>query len=143
MGFGPTPDSWTLRSDKDVHFTTALAQNAIDLETIGALPTPAVIIDRITIWSDENLDWDVMFFKNATSQPNADADLDTMVDWMSFLSTDGLQVAGAGLYRYAVTGLELRYHPDDGNAHLGLINRNAASKTAGANGEFVIEISGS
>jgi len=142
MGFGPTPDSWLLRSDKDVHYTTLLAQNAIDLENIGALPTPAVIITRVTVWSDQNLDWDIMFFRNATSQPNADIDLDAMVDWISFAVADGVQVAGTGPYRYSVSGITLRYQPDDGDAHVALINRNAVDKNAGATGEIAIELQG-
>jgi hypothetical protein len=143
MGYGPTPDSWFIRSDKDTHYTTSLAPAAIDLENLGNLPTPSVVVTRVTIWSDQNLPWDVMFFKNATSQPNADADLDTMVDWIRFKVTDGVQIAGTGLWRYSVSGLNFRYHPNDGIAHIGLINRDGAtSKNAGATGELVIELQG-
>lgn len=142
MGFGPTPDSWILRSDKDTHYTTSLAQNALDLESVGFLPTPSVIITRLTLWSDQNLDWDVMFFRTATAQPNADADLDTMVDWFRFLTTDAVQIAGTGLWRYSISGMNFRYNPVDGQAHVGLLNRNAVAKNAGATGEVVIELQG-
>jgi len=142
MSFGLSPDSWVIRSNKDTLFTTALATNAIDIENLGAAPTPNIIISRVTVLSDQNLDWDLMFFKNNTAQPNADADLDAMVDWVRFEDSDGVQVAGAGLWRYSVSGLELRYASDDGNVYVGLINRNAVAKNAGATGEIVVELSG-
>jgi len=137
-------DNWRARSDKDTHYTTALAQHAIDLESIGALPDglPGVVIDRVTVWSDQNLDWDVMFFRSATSQPSTDADLDTMVDWISFAVADGVQIAGTGLFRYSVSGINLRYQPTDATFHIGLINRSATPKDAGSDGEFVVELSG-
>ncbi len=142
MSFGPNPDSWILRTDKDDHFTTALAQNAIDLETVDKLKITAVVISRVTIWSVENLDWDVMFFRNATSQPSADADLDSMVDWVRLPGSEAVQVTGSTLFRYSVSGINIRYQPDDGAAHIGLVNRSVAAKSAGAGGELVIELQG-
>jgi hypothetical protein len=142
MGFGKSPDSWRIRSLKGTHFTGALATNAIEMENLGAASTPNVIVTRVTLWSDQNLDWDVMFFRTLASQPNADADVDTMVDWVRFAVADGVQVAGAGLFRYAASGLNIRYAPVDGNVILGLINRNAVGKNAGGTGEVVIELSG-
>lgn len=142
MGFGPTPDSWVIRSVKGTHYTTLLAQNAIDLEDLGLYPSPAVVITRVSIWSDQNLDWDVAFFRNNTTQPNADADIDAQIEWVSFEVADGVQIAGAGLWRYTTSGLTLRIHPDDGRAYVALINRNAVDKNAGATGEIVIELQG-
>lgn len=135
-------EQWLARSDKDLHYTTALAQDAIDLESFAAMPSASVQITRVTVLSDQNLDWDIMFFKNATSQPNTDADLDTLVDWITFAAGDGVQVAGTGLWRYSVSGLRLNYKADDRVFHVGLINRNAVAKNAGATGELVIELQG-
>ena len=141
---------WKLRSDKDTHYTTAiLPSGSMDLESFSSLPgndnvqPVAVTINRLSILSDENLPWDVMLFGNATSQPNADADLDSMVHFISFAITDAVQIEGTGLYRYSVSDLDLQYRPDDRTFHVGLINRSlVSSKTAGANGEVVIELQG-
>lgn len=133
---------WRLRSDQATHYTTSLAQNALDLETIGNLPSPTVMITRVTIWSDENLDWDIMLFRSAASQPSADPDDDSMVDWISFAVADAVRIAGAGLFRYSVSGLRLLYNPVDSKAHVGLINRNSASKTASPGGDLVVELHG-
>lgn len=141
---------WTVRSDKDTSYTTQiLPSGSMDLESFSSLPGNddvqpiAVTINRLSILSDENLPWDVMLFRNATSQPNADADLDSMVHFVSFADTDAVQIEGTGLYRYSVSDLNLKYKPDDRTFHVGLINRSlASSKTAGANGEVVIELQG-
>ena len=140
MGFC-TVDSWTVRSDKDVQFTGALAQNAMELESFGVLPTPKALITRITVLSDENLSWRVIFFGSSAAD-DTDADLDTTIEWFDLTDTNGFQIAGAGLYRYAVSGLEFRYAPEGQQLHIGLMNLSAAAKTAGANGEVVVEVSG-
>lgn len=143
MGFGPSPNSWTIRSLKGTHFTGALATDAFELENLGPLPASAAIITRVTVWSDENLDWDVFFFNDAANAPDqADLDQDSMVDWIRFTAADGVRIAAAGPYRYSVSGLNLRYDPLDGQAHVMLVNRSVASKTAGATGEVVIELQG-
>jgi len=142
--------NWTVRSDKDNAYTTQiLPSGSMDLESFSSLPSTdnlqpvAVTINRLSILSDENLPWDVMLFRNAVSQPNADADVDAMVHFVSFADTDAVQIEGTGLYRYSVSDLNLKYKPDDRTFHVGLINRSLiSSKTAGANGEVVIELQG-
>ena len=138
---------WIERTDKDTHFTASGVQNAMLLETVGDLPNDiqqpnAITITRITVWSKQNLDWDVMLFNNATGQPSADADLHSMVDWVTFLTTDAVRIAGTGLYLYSVSGLSLSYLPDDRQFYIGLINRNATTKNAGTTGEAVVELQG-
>lgn len=135
-------EQWIARSDKDTHYTTALAQNALDLESFAVMPSASVQITRVTLWSDQNLDWDLMFFNDAVSQPSADADLHSMNDWIRFTVTDGVQIAATGLFLYSVSGLRLNYKPVDRIFHVGLINRNAAAKNAGATGEVVVELQG-
>ena len=129
------------RSNKDTHFTGALATDAMELESFD-VQSPTKII-RVTLWADQQLDWDVMFFSSSGAD-DTDADLDTMIDWVEFTSSDGKQIAGAGLYRYSVSGLDLRFKSTDARdskqVHIGLINRNATSKNAGATGEVVVEV---
>lgn len=136
-----TPDTWTIRSDKDAQFTGAIAQNAIELESFGTLVTPKVVISRITILSDQNLSWRLIFFSTAAAD-DTDADVDSMVDWFDFVDTSGFQIAGAGLYRYAASGLEFHYGPAGRTLHVALMNLSAAGKNAGATGEVVVEVSG-
>lgn len=135
-------ESWIVRSAKGTHYTGALTTDQMDLEDIGVVKVPMVEIRRLTLWSDQNLAWDVMFFKSSAGQPSADADLDSMVDWISFEAADGVQVAGTGLWRYSITGMELRYRPSDSRFNVGLINRDVTSKISGATGEVVIELEG-
>lgn len=128
-----------VRSDKDTHFTTSLAQDALDIEDLGTVQNPSKVI-RVTVWSDQNLAWDVVLFRTSSGQPATDADLDTMTDWVSFAAGDGVRFNSTGLYRYSVSGLDLRYAGDNNTLYLGLVNRSATSKNAGATGEVVIEL---
>jgi hypothetical protein len=147
------PAPWVVRSDKDTHFTTALATDAIDLETIGdavetasnRVPTIRSAIRRITLIADQNLAWDVMLFRATFTPPlTTDADLHPLVEWIEFKAADGKRVAGAGLYLYTWTGLDIPYFNTDapGRIHVGLVNRDAVAKNAGATGEVIVELSG-
>lgn len=133
------PRLYTVRSLKGTHFTGALAQNAKEDESFD-LPggLKRVRITGVTLLSDQNLDWDIVQFRTSGTD-DADADLDTQIDWVSFAVADGNQIAGAGLFRYGVTGLSLDLDNDDGKLHVGLVNRNSTAKIAGATGEVVIE----
>lgn len=138
---------WIERTVKDTHFTASGVQNEILLETVGNLPNDiqqpnAIVITRVALWSKQNLDWDIMLFNNATGQPSADADLHSMVDWVTFITTDAVRIGGTGLYLYSVSGLSLSYLPNDRQFHLGLINRNSVTKNAGTTGEVVVELQG-
>jgi len=142
------PFSYTVRSDKDTHFTGAIAQNASEAEDI-ALPGALAGINgnarshlrSITILSDQNLAWEVMLFSSDT-QEDTDADVDTMVGWWQFSTAGAVQLAGAGLFRYYIDGLAVPYVDDDnsGELHVKLVNRSATGKNAGATGEVIIEL---
>jgi len=136
-----TVDRWLVRSDKDVEFTGALVQNAMELESYGTIPTPKVVITGLTILSDQNLSWRIIFFGDSGAD-DTDADLDTMVASFDLIDTTGFQIAGAGLFRYSLSGLEFRYAPEGRQLHVGLMNLSAGSKNAGVTGEIVLEVSG-
>jgi len=140
---------YTVVSDKDTHFTTALAQNASESENL-LLPTALdgvngnarSIIRGITVISDQNLDWQLVFF-NSDTFVNADIDLNTAIASYKFTaSTDALQVGGSGSYYYFKDGLNLPYLDADntGELHVLLVNRSATGKNAGATGEVVIKV---
>lgn len=139
-----------LNSDKDTHFTGALAQNAIENESINfpAEWRTARIhkckIHSISIQSDQALDWDVVFW-SGSEYANTDLDVDTMILYGTspmFATGDGIQIAGAGQYYYPPyqPTNPILYSDEDNNGklHCGLINRNAVAKNAGATGEVKV-----
>ena len=147
------PKRWVVRSDKDTHFTGALATDALELETLGdtagtsqnRVPSFPAIIQRLTVISDQNLAWDVMLFKSTFTPPlSTDCDLHPLVEWLEFKATDAKRVGGAGLYMYTWTSFEIVYTNTDapGQIHVGLINRDAVAKNAGATGEVIVELQG-
>jgi hypothetical protein len=73
MGFGKSPDTWRLTSLEADHYDTAVAENALDIENLGTLPTPHAIVNKVVVYSDENLAWDVVLFRQATFQVASEA----------------------------------------------------------------------
>lgn len=132
-------DATLIRSDKDLHFTGALVTNAAEDENLGGLPTNSGKIRLVTILSDENLAWEIQFYTRDLFR-DADLDIDTYLGSVRFAEGDGLQVAGAGPFRYDLSNLNLPYIDADASSelHVTLVNRSAAAKTAGAGGEVVV-----
>ena len=92
-------------TDKDVHFTGALIQNAIEVESIdfpsnwGTVGINECTIEGISIQSDQNLEWDVYIF-STSGHSDTDLDLDTFVDKFNWATTTADRIAGAGQYYY-------------------------------------------
>lgn len=142
MAFGPNPDSWVISSVEADHFDTALADGVIDIEDLGVLPTPQVIVSRITVWADENLNWEVSLWRNNTGQPDVSPLEDHgLVEFVSFLVADGVRIGGAGPFIYSISSVDLRWTSDAGVCFVGLVPRGSA-KAAGATGNVRIEVSG-
>lgn len=135
-----------VRTDKDIHFTGALAQNAQATENI--VPAASIAaglhcrsrLRSIGITSKENLSWEIALY--GTDQFNSPTDMDSVIryGWWTFDAASATRVAATGNYYYYVDGLDVAYRDADqtGEIHLALINRSAAGKTAGADGEIVI-----
>lgn len=136
-----------IKTDKDSHFTGSLATNAMEFENITGLETNSCTIVQVEILSDQNLDWDVYFFAKDTAD-DTDLDLDEAIGRAKFVVADGEQIAAAGPYRYSTATASgysfrgVRYIDTDKTheLHMGLVNRNATSKNAGATGEVVVRI---
>jgi len=136
-----------LDSVKTLHFTGAIATNAVEYESIDfpdlfkEAGVADVEISGISIQSNQNLEWDVIIF---SSDSFATADLDTtdFVDYFNFPATSGKQIAGAGQYYYPLpaNNVEIPYHSGDSKLHIGLINRSVVGKNAGATGEVKIRL---
>lgn len=137
-----------IRSDKDTHFTGALAQHAIEIEALsfpamwGSAGIEECIIEGITIQFEQaDLDWDIFLFTTSGNQDTSDLDLDTYLDYFSF--TTGIQIAGANQFYYASPSntMSIPYKDADNTQklHVGLVNRSATAKNAGATGEIVVQ----
>lgn len=67
-----------LRSDKDLHFTGAIAQNGEEQENIAGLISNRIIIRGVTINSRQALKYRLSFYKKDTFS-QSDVDDDTFV----------------------------------------------------------------
>lgn len=137
-----------IASDKDTHFTGALAQNAIESESIS-MPTDwatadinKMIISEMSFQSDQNLDWELIFWANG-DYDESDLDASKVITRISLPATTGEQIAGAGQYIYENPLPQSIEYVDEDNSneiHVSLVNRDATSKNAGATGEVVMRI---
>lgn len=134
-----------IRSDKDIHFTGAITENAKEDENIQ-LPANwrnnhlnSILIRNISIISDQNLEWDLFLWSKDTAD-DTDLDADTFVDFINFQATIGKQIGGSGQYYYSLSNLFIPYYDDDntGKIHCSIINRSVTAKNAGATGEIVV-----
>lgn len=142
---GVVPVQW-VRSDKDSHFTGSLAQNAGEDENLTGLDSGSGSIEQVIILSDQNLAWEVQFYKT-DGFDDTDLDLDTYCGSVVFAQGDGRQVGGAGPYKYSSSYMVspinfLNYKDDDKTSemHIKLVNRSATSKNAGATGEVIVMV---
>lgn len=129
-------------SDKDSHFTTSIAQNAIETENLTGLSDSNITITGVSVQADEALDFRLWLF-GTDGHADTDLDDDEFIDFVDLdLATNGAQIAGAGQYYYAQTGLNIDYEDEDASneLHLALQNLSAAAKTAGAAGEVKVKI---
>lgn len=135
-----------IRSDKNDNFTGALTENSAEHEDLDfpsdwkKIQIQEVLIQGITIQSDQNLEWDI-FIWSKDSKDDTDLDEDTFTDFMNFPSTIGKQIAGTGQYYYSLSNLSIPYQ-DDGRQsklHCSIVNRSSTAKLAGADGEVVVE----
>lgn len=139
-------DLRVIDSDKDSHFTGALAQNAIENESIN-MPSDwqttvvnKCTIKQITLESDQQLDFDLVLYSKS-AYANADLDLDNLIDIISFSASSATQMAGANQYYYSyplVRSIEYSDLSNTSKIHCGLINRSAVAKNAGATGEVKV-----
>lgn len=130
----------TIRSDKDDHFTGAIAQNAVEEESLTGLIANKVRITGIVILSDQQLDYRVAFY-STDGFANADLDLDTLINEVELdLISYGWRIAGTGKYQMIITGLDVDYIDDDATneLHVALQNLSSTSKTAGSDGEVIL-----
>lgn len=131
-----------LSTDKDTHFTGAIAQNAIEQENVEGLVSDSVTVTKVAIQSKQQLDYDLFFFRSSFFD-NTDLDQDTFCGYVSLdLPTYGVQIAGVNQYYLDVSAQSLDYYDSDltKTLHLALCNRSGTSKIAGTDGEVKITV---
>ncbi len=129
-----------ISTDKDAHFTGAIAQNAIESENITGLIANHIKIVGLAIQSDQALAYRLIFWRKDTFD-DADLDIDEFIaDQELDLVTYGFQVAGAGQYYMFVDGLDIDVQDADTTyeIHVSLQNLSVTAKNAGATGEVRI-----
>jgi hypothetical protein len=141
-----TPPVKRIRSAEATHFRDAIAQNAVEHENItitGVGKTNEYLIESISVQSDQNLAWDIFFWRTDGNLDSA-LDSDTFVDFIEFAAAEGKRIAGANQYYYAATGLSIVYidsdRTDPPELHLSLVNRSSSAKNAGDSGSVVVEV---
>ncbi len=131
------------------HFTGALAENAIELESLDfpddwqKVEINECIVESVTVQSKQNLEWDVWIY-SSSGGPDTDLDVDSFVDGFNFPKTEGKQIDGANQYAYPAPSnrIAVPFRNEDNRAkiHVGLINRSAAAKYAGVTGEIKVRL---
>ena len=132
------------------NFTGSIAQNS--MHAIVSMDYPQawglnelydMVIEAITLQSDQNLDWEVWLWSSSGANDTT-LDDDAFVDQFNFPAPTGVRIAGAGQYYYncPVNNRRVPYRDADNSSrvHIGLVNRSATAKLAGATGEVKIRL---
>ena len=134
---------YRVASTDGVHFTTALAQNTAELES---LPIPGgrrgrYRIAAAIVISSDNLAWE-FWVHRAAAVHNPDLNLDVFCGRWTWTALDAVRIAGAGSYYYYIDGLDIAVEDpsESGQVHLELVNRSVAAKTVYPAGRFRLEL---
>ena len=132
-----------IRSDKDAHFTTAIANGNTENETLTGLGSDKVIIRRVLVEAIESRALTVAFFAASTFQ-TVDLDTDAYLGEVQFVAADGVRMNAANFpqYVYDSGALEMPYIDAEagGQLNLAYVCRDAAGKAAGATGAVVVTV---
>lgn len=147
----------TLTTDPAVDFVDAIAQNAMDLESLAldlsvcGTPTARCRITGIAIVATQALDYELWLWRKAFGA-GAGIAADSFIGYWTFQAAMAVQIGGTGLYYYYIYGLDVPYTDEDtaeekpdstkpsGRFHLGLVNRSATGKNAGETGALKITL---
>ena len=135
-------------TDKDTHFTGALAQYEAETENIAGLVKNKIRVRSVTILSDQQLSYRLHFYSKDTFD-DADLDKDTYLGSVDLdLESEGVQYKNTGkwiltvfpLAHFSQTLIEYIDEDETKELHLSLENLSTTSKSAGTAGEVVIKI---
>jgi hypothetical protein len=141
---------YEVRSNPALHFTAALAQNAvsamISLPGVPRIGPLRVFIRALSLVTKERYGPDVNFFSSATGFTTNPA-TDTFLSRFTFTAAMAQQLGGSGLWRYYVDGMGTPYYDRDTInttspplIHIKLGNVEATGKSAGSDGSTVLTV---
>ena len=132
-----------LRTDKDAHFTGAVAIGDTENETLTGLGSDKVIIRRVVVEAIENRALTIAFFAASTFQ-TVDLDTDAYLGEVQFLAADGVRMNAATYPQYVYDSGELNMPYIDaeaaGQLNVAYVCRDAAGKAAGAAGYVTVRV---
>ena len=130
-------------TDKDLHFTTAIAVNGKEDENIpGLYKTNKALIPNIAIQAKEAKHYVVWFFSK-DSFDDVDLNLDAYMGLVDFdLETNGRRIGGANQYYWDEKKTQIYYNDEDltKELHISLQNLGPGAKSAGVPGEVKLLI---
>ena len=137
-----------LSSNKNSHFTGAIALNAIEYEDIDGLVASKINIRGIYLQVKEAMLYTLWLWKDS-GHANTDLNLDSNKDMINLdVGTSGKRIAGTGQYYLSLTGLTVSYEDTEPPSaagkyklHCGLMVSSGAGKSAGVPGEVQFDIS--
>lgn len=138
--------SYQIKSDKDTHFTTAIAVNAKEDENLAGLQANKILIVGVAVEAKEQNHYRALFWKT-DGFDDTNLDLDSFIGAVDLdLVTNGFQIGGAGQWYWDEKlgrGNGIEYHDEDSSSelHVSLQNLGPGAKTAGVNGEVVLKVS--
>ena len=121
---------YIVRSDKDDNFTGALGQYAKEDENLTGMITNKARITGLTLLSDQQLKFKVLFWSKDTFDDN-NLDLDTFLGEVDVdLTVYGWQVNGIGPWRMSIENLAIGYRDDDSTneLHISVMNMSGTGK---------------
>lgn len=134
---------YTIRSDKDTHFTGGINQNAKEDENLTGLPCNKIRIVGIALQSDQNLRYRAIFWKT-DGFDDTDLDSDKFCGEIEVdLVTYGFRIGAANQYYLDVrltAGIDYEDEDVSQELHVSLQNLSATAKNSGATGEIAIEV---
>ncbi len=147
------PSFQIVKSDKDDNFTTAIAQNTWEDESLTGLKSNSGVLESVQIISKENLAWRLIFWATDGFFDN-DVDVQKPLGVVEFAANDALTLTTGGQTRYLYyNAAAIPYRDDDAviwaredetqvspEIHVSLFNSSAAAKTAGEDGELSVQI---
>lgn len=132
----------TLSTDKDSHFTGAIAMNSHEEESITGLLANHINIKGVNAQSMQNLKYRLIFWAHSgfdSTDIDADAYVsDVVLDFTDTLSA--FQIGAANQYRLDVGALDIPLSTRSLTLYCSLQNLSSTSKIAGSSGAVQFDI---
>lgn len=130
---------YPVRSDKDEHFTGAIAQDGIERENLPNLRSDRVRISKVSIQAIQALHYQVLLY-STDAFDESDLDNDKFVASIDLdLATYGFQQTTSQYRMDIERSIDYLDEDETKELHVVLKNLDPTSKIAGTNGQVVLE----